>query len=357
MLLITTFLVAIGSAIGVRVARHFGVKRALLDLPNERSSHQNPVPRLGGAAVVPMLAGGLWIVWPAAFPLFLKAAFFGGMVVLYTIGLWDDLRPLPGSVRFAVQFAVAFGLLAAACNTCARTSDLRLLTSEFFIGYWQLSIPIVLLINLYNFMDGIDGIAGVQGVVAGLGWMVLGHLAELPVASSIGILIAAASVGFLTLNWPPAKIFMGDAGSTVLGFIFAVLPLIAISSRTPDLRNSGIPEFQNSRMLIAGGLIVFPFVIDGMFTICRRLSRRENIFKAHRSHVYQRLVLSGLSHQTVTLVYGALALVGAAAGIAVVVGPLALGGVLMVACLLAFGALWRWAVCREVRAELNRGGS
>jgi len=344
--------VAAVSAISVRIARGFAVKRALLDHPNERSSHSVPVPRFGGAAIVPVLLLGLVVLGPAGPTRLAQLVFVGGAFALYLVGLIDDVRPLSTGVRFAAQFLVAGALLAATRTGWAVGGDLPLA-----VGALLLAVAIVATINIYNFMDGIDGIAGVQAVVAGIGWAIIGTIVGSPVAVMSGSLTAAAALGFLTLNWPPAKIFMGDAGSTVLGFVFASLPLIAISCRVPEVRNLGIPEFQNSRMLIAGGLMVFPFLIDGVFTIFRRLSRQENIFKAHRSHVYQRLVLSGLSHQTVTLVYGAVALVGAAAGIAVVVGPLALAGVLMVACVLAFGALWRWAVCREARAKLNRGGS
>jgi UDP-N-acetylmuramyl pentapeptide phosphotransferase/UDP-N-acetylglucosamine-1-phosphate transferase len=118
----------------------------------------------------------------------------------------------------------------------------------------------------------------------------------------MGLLLAAASSGFLLHNWPPARIFMGDAGSGFLGFSFAVLPLLAS------------PE--NPALLIVGVLLLWPFVFDTTFTLVRRLCRRENVFQAHRSHLYQRLVIAGLSHPAVTLLYLGLAGLGGLAAMA-----------------------------------------
>ena len=119
----------------------------------------------------------------------------------------------------------------------------------------------------------------------------------------IGAALAAGGLGFLAWNWPPAKIFMGDAGSTVLGYALAVLPLLLV------VEARGAVKFE--RVLMAGALVVWPFLADGSFTILRRLRNGENIFRAHRSHLYQRLVMAGVSHRSVTLIYGALAVGGA----------------------------------------------
>jgi UDP-N-acetylmuramyl pentapeptide phosphotransferase/UDP-N-acetylglucosamine-1-phosphate transferase len=113
----------------------------------------------------------------------------------------------------------------------------------------------------------------------------------------IGLLLAATSLGFLFHNWPPARIFMGDVGSAFIGFILAVLPIIG-GQRDP-------------RFMIAGILLVWPFVFDTSFTLVRRMIKKENIFEAHRSHIYQRLVIAGYSHRFVTLIYIGLALTGA----------------------------------------------
>jgi len=152
------------------------------------------------------------------------------------------------------------------------------------------------LTNAYNFMDGIDGIAGGQAVVAGLGWAVIGAMRAEQETVVFALLLAGASLGFLTRNWPPARVFMGDVGSTFLGFSFAALPILV--------------DPVDSHLFLAGVIFVWPFVFDAGFTMLRRLFRGENILQAHRSHLYQRLVITGWSHRAVTLLYAGLAAAG-----------------------------------------------
>ena len=123
----------------------------------------------------------------------------------------------------------------------------------------------------------------------------------------MGLSAAAGCAGFLIHNWPPAKIFMGDVGSAFLGFTFAFMTLAALR-QTPQLA-------------IAGALLLWPFIFDTTYTILRRLMRRENVLIAHRSHIYQRLVLAGWRQSSATLLYGLLALVA-----------------------VAFAALWLWSI-------------
>ena len=192
---------------------------------------------------------------------------------------------------------------------------------------------VVGLTNAYNFMDGIDGLAGSQAVIAGVGWAGLGWLRGEPLVSLLGLLVAGSSLGFLLHNWPPARIFMGDVGSAFLGFTFAALSVLAAQ--------------QNPRLAVAGILLLWPFIFDTIGTFLRRLRRRENVFAAHRSHLYQRLVIAGYSHRTVTLLYSGLALVGL---VLALVWVLALPGADWLALglpgLLGFG-LWQFVVRAE----------
>jgi UDP-N-acetylmuramyl pentapeptide phosphotransferase/UDP-N-acetylglucosamine-1-phosphate transferase len=158
---------------------------------------------------------------------------------------------------------------------------------------------IVWLTNAYNFMDGIDGIAATQTITAGIAWFLLGYKFDIPVASFFGLILAVTNAGFLLHNWSPAKIFMGDVGSAFLGFTFAFLPLSACKEST-----------QNSKYFcLIGLLFVFPFIFDTIFTISRRLMNGEKVWRAHRSHLYQRLVIRGYSHQFVTILYGIISLI------------------------------------------------
>jgi UDP-N-acetylmuramyl pentapeptide phosphotransferase/UDP-N-acetylglucosamine-1-phosphate transferase len=156
---------------------------------------------------------------------------------------------------------------------------------------------IVSMVNAYNFIDGLDGMAGGQAVAAGLGWVALGFSTGHFAIEAFGALLAASSIGFLAHNWQPARIFMGDVGSTFLGFCFAVLPIIA-SQYDP-------------RLALAGVLLVWPALFDTGFTIIRRLKRRENVFTGHREFLFHRLVAAGWSHAAASSLYFTLPLVGA----------------------------------------------
>jgi len=157
---------------------------------------------------------------------------------------------------------------------------------------------IIGLTNAYNFMDGIDGMAGGVAFAAGLGWVLLtSNIAYL--ANSfvfwIALAIAAGSLGFLGHNWHPAKIFMGDVASTFLGYSFAVMPLMAAN--------------KEGDALMLGTLLMWTIIMDAGVTFIRRALKRENVFAAHRTHVYQRLVIGGYTHAQVSIMYTILTLV------------------------------------------------
>jgi UDP-N-acetylmuramyl pentapeptide phosphotransferase/UDP-N-acetylglucosamine-1-phosphate transferase len=173
-------------------------------------------------------------------------------------------------------------------------------------------------------------------MISGVGWMILGTMTWQPATGLLGMLVAASSTGFLIHNWQPARIFMGDVGSAFLGFTFAFLTLKA-GKEAP-------------RLVLAGALLVWPFVFDTAFTFLRRLLKRESVFSAHRSHLYQRLVLSGLSHATVTLLYTGLELIGLLLAILLVRHPQAASGLIIVAIPLLACGLWTFVIFRERKA-------
>ncbi len=287
-----TALVAYG---GVAMVRHWATALGVLDLPAARSSHVRPTPRGGGLAIVAIGLVVFVIVSvgsrPRAGALLWLAL---GAVIVAGVSLADDLRSLPVPVRLTAHFLGAF---VAVVGTGALSGVG--LPSGGFLGLGWLAVPVsflwvVGLTNAYNFMDGIDGIAGAQAVLAGMGWLLLAG--SNPVITVIGLVLSASSLGFLLHNWPPAKIFMGDVGSAFLGYVLAVTTIIAARSDT--------------RLAFVGFLLVWPFVFDTIFTLLRRLLRGENVLAAHRSHLYQRLVVAGFSHRFVTLLYATLATTG-----------------------------------------------
>ncbi len=246
-------------------------------------------------------------VWVLASPLGLLPhwrlllAYTLGAVLVANISWLDDLRPLPNWVRFAAHSLAAVCILATAGGFRQITIPL-VGTVEFgWVGVVLTFIWIVALTNAYNFMDGIDGLAGGQAVTAGLGWAILGWLGNQPLAGTLALLAGSGSLGFLGHNWPPAKIFMGDVGSAFLGYTFAAIPVLFYSLSGPGT-SGAVP--------VLGVLLVWPFVFDAVFTFLRRLKARENVFTAHKSHLYQRLVTAGADPQSVTGLYLALGLMG-----------------------------------------------
>lgn len=323
------------SYLGVAALRVWAERRQILDIPNERSSHTRPTPRGGGLIIALVSTVGLVLAWfvdpdwsPAAL-----LAYLGGAWLIASVSWLDDLRSLPNRVRFAAHAGGA--ILALLAFDHWRIVSVPLV-GAFDLGWLGLLITfiwIVGLTNAYNFMDGIDGIAGAQAVVAGIGWAVLGGLSGQPLVGILGLLLAAGSLGFLGHNWPPARIFMGDVGSAFLGYSFAVLPLIAAQ--------------QNPRLAVVGVLLVWPFVFDAAFTFMRRLRNHENVFVAHRSHLYQRLVIAGCSHRTVTLLYIGLAAAGVLLALFWTLDVPGSGSVIVLSIPLLCLGLWAYVVRRE----------
>ena len=292
------------SASFVYVIRIWARRREIYDIPNARSSHILPTPRGGGLVIVAMtIFAGIWSLFFIQFQLVLVAYLIGGALIAVVSWL-DDLRSVPNRTRFACHLVGAFfivvSLVIAAPGELAGDSRL-----------WWFFGPIVVtwivgFTNIYNFMDGIDGLAACQAAIAALWWLLVATQRSEPLVGMIALTLAAASIGFLLHNWAPAKIFMGDVGSAFLGYSFAVLPLI------------GFYMIGQLQVLIGGVLVVWPFIFDGTLTIIRRALNGENIFQAHRSHLYQRMTIHGWAHRSVSLLYGGYMLISASCAFALV---------------------------------------
>ena len=256
----------------------------MLDHPNARSLHARPVPRIGGIAIMAGIAAAA--AWLHAFPAWLAIA-----LALALVSFIDDLRGLPVFARLASHFAAALAMLAFLPITVA----------------WPLALFFVLgtvwMTNLYNFMDGSDGLAGGMAVI---GFACYGAAAwtggEYPLA--LGLLsVAAAALGFLVLNFPPARVFLGDSGSIPLGFLAAAVGILGW--RVYGLWPWWFPA-----------LVFSPFAVDATMTLAKRAARREPVWRAHRDHYYQRLVRLGWSHRRTALAEYALMLLCAIAALA-----------------------------------------
>ena len=298
-LLVASGLIAYGVT---KLSIILSLRCGVLDLPNLRSSHTQPVPRMGGIGILAgfficlaVLAGleGLGVMREGILTrdvlLFVIAG--AGMAIA---GFCDDLYRLNPATKFLMQFVLA-GLLI---GLGARLESLAFPgLKPLALGF--LAIPVTLLwltgfANVFNFMDGINGMAGGTGVVfSGLFLIVAGRQGNQDIAA-MAVLLGGSCLGFLLHNFPQARTFMGDTGSLFLGMVFALL-VVRLGQRSHD-----------PAALVALVLGTSVYLWDSGFTLLRRLKRAENIFRAHRSHLYQRLVQAGLTHVKVTGLYLAL---------------------------------------------------
>jgi len=258
-----------------------------MDHPNERSLHQRPTPRSGGLAItLGIVLGGIGVAIAASIPdqlIWLGA----GLLLIVGVSFMDDLSHVHPAIRIGVHFLAALVLaLAGFAMDAVELPGMR----------WQLlpwlsvaitCLYVVWLVNLYNFMDGMDGFAGGMAVIGFGAFALLGAVGGHAAFAGVCAVIAAASAGYLLFNFPPARIFMGDVGSSLLGFLVAGLSLWA--SR------------QGIFPLWMAILVFSPFIVDATVTLVCRLWRRERIWEGHKSHCYQRLVQLGWGHKKTVL--------------------------------------------------------
>jgi len=267
--------------------RRQALRRQWLDVPNERSSHQAPTPRGGGLGIVTATVCGFVALWVAGvIPADLCVALLGGGLAVAVTGFRDDRKPLGAGLRLAVHMGAAAWALAwlggvPPMQVGTGTYDLGL------VGDLLGALAIGWTINLFNFMDGIDGLAAGEAVFIASAGAFLSAGAVSAAVPAASLVLAAAALGFLAWNWPPARIFMGDVGSGYLGFVIAVLALAA-------MRHSPVVVFA---WLVLGGV----FFVDATVTLARRMARGERAHEAHRSHAYQWLARAWGSHRAVTL--------------------------------------------------------
>ena len=270
----------------------------VLDIPNERSLHLHPTPRTGGIALLAGLAAGLFTAWlwngvtVTTWPIMLA------ITLLATVALIDDRHTLGAGPRLLIQISAAALLLFTQVSSPLDT--LTQLTALLFL---------VWMINLYNFMDGMDGFAGGMAVIGFASFALLAwQTGNMEFALGCALIVAAAA-GFLLLNFPPARLFMGDSGSTVLGLLAGVVILTAHSEAI-------LPAWL--------GLLVFsPFIVDASVTLATRILRGEKFWQAHKTHYYQRLVEYGWGHKRTVLAEYALMMACGTSAAAAAPRPLA----------------------------------
>ena len=258
--------------------------RLALDRPNARSLHDSPIPRTGGVAVMlgtlTSLAFGAAALWlPISLALVLAAVSFA-----------DDLRGLSTMVRLAAHLGAAAVLVWYVLSPMHPVALLLVLC-----------LAVAWITNLYNFMDGSDGLAGGMATIGFGAYAIAAGSAGHAALLALDVALVAAALAFLMLNFPPARIFLGDVGSVPLGFLAGAL---------------GIVGWRDDVWPLWFPVLVFaPFIGDATATLLRRLARGEKVWQAHREHYYQRFVRMGAGHRGAALSGYALMLVCAAAAL------------------------------------------
>lgn len=273
----------------------------VLDIPNERSSHARATPRGGGTAIVIAFLIGISLIHLIGDKTPIYTTYFLGFLiasfVIAAISLYDDINRCSFKIKLGGQLlAIAIAMLAGIVIDKANLPWL----GEVQLGWWAYPLTFLWMLgltNAYNFIDGLDGIAAGTAVIAAIFLSLISFQQGSLFIYLAALTLGAASFGFLVHNLPPARIFMGDVGSTFLGLVFAVMAIIA--ARYDHSHTS----------LFVVPLLLFHFIFDTAFTFLRRLFAGEQVFLPHRTHLYQLLHRLGYSHGKVTLVYSALAVI------------------------------------------------
>ncbi len=285
--------------IATRLSIILSLRAGALDIPNERSSHSQPTPRLGGLGILVaaaltysafILMGSLKVVpYPVLTPD--KLAMLGAGLAMAAIGLYDDFRHLRPAAKLLAQVLLATAIVALGHRF-----------ETFSVAGWGpvvlgwASVPVTVLwlagfSNTFNFIDGIDGLSAVTAATYFFFFSAFAWLSQMPALTVLGAILAGSCLGFLPHNFPRAQTFMGDSGSLPRGFTLAFF-VVHMTKSSPE------PELLPALLLVCSVALW-----DTGFTLALRILRRERILHPHRQHLYQRLVQLGQSHARITLLY------------------------------------------------------
>lgn len=278
----------------------------IMDVPRDRSSHSAPVPTCGGISIVIVFIVGVAAIYMFADSMMIIKRYFLGFVLsaflIAGISLYDDIHDKPYIIKLTTQFLAVLLVLAFGIVLDVITLPFSGTMVLGWLGYPISFIWIIGLTNTFNFMDGLDGMAAGVAVIITIFFGAITFIQGSVFVYITCYILLMGTLGFLIYNFPPARIFMGDVGSTFLGFVFAVLAIIAARYDVSHTSFFVMP------------LLLFNFIYDTFFTFFRRLFRGERVIDAHRTHLYQLFQQSGHSHMTVSLFhYGVCILQGIAA--------------------------------------------
>ncbi|MHC8354998.1 MraY family glycosyltransferase [Pseudomonas sp. LB3P81] len=284
--------IALLSFVLTAILRRYALAKSIIDIPNVRSSHSIPTPRGGGVAIVlAFLAALPFLGWSGQVSWTTLVAAGGSGTLVAVVGFMDDHNHIAARWRLLGHFGAAIWALfwiggLPPLDVFGTSIDLGL------TGHILAAVYLVWMLNLYNFMDGIDGIASVEAICACLSACLLYGLLNVEGMVWLPLILASSVAGFLLWNFPPARIFMGDAGSGFLGVIIGIISLQA--------------AWASPALFWAWLILMGVFIVDATFTLTHRLLRGDKVYEAHRSHAYQFASRKFGKHLPVTLAVGAI---------------------------------------------------
>jgi UDP-GlcNAc:undecaprenyl-phosphate GlcNAc-1-phosphate transferase len=278
----------------------FAIRCGVVDKPSERKPHDHPIPTLGGTAVFAAIIAAVFVCFPFLPPSLRPDEIYGvlgiclGAALCFIVGLFDDLFGLRPGRKFLFQVLIA----GAGVLFGIKIGFLSGLSSQYVFLSWPLTIILTLLwitalMNAVNLIDGLDGLASGISAIAAAAFLILGLVQQQFAASLLSAAVLGASIGFLRYNFHPAKIFLGDSGSLVLGYMLATISILGPFKTTTALT------------------VVLPILILGLplfdtsLAILRRTVAGRKVYEADTNHVHHQLTKHGMSHRnTVLTLYG-----------------------------------------------------
>lgn len=278
------------------------IKRSnIMDVPNIRSSHDTPIPTAGGIAIFTTFFLGMLVIYFIADKTMIGKKYFLGFafssILVAAISLFDDYKERLYYLKILNQIIAAILVMLVGIVIYKISLPWIGTVNLKGLGYVITFLWILGLTNAFNFMDGLNGMAGGTAVIAAIFFSIISFSQGSNFAYIVSYTIISSTLGFLVFNFPKARLFMGDVGSTFLGFSFACLAIIAALFDRSHTSLFVIP------------LLLFHFIYDTFFTFIRRLIRGERVYEAHRTHLYQLFNQLGYGHTFVSMFYFAMGIV------------------------------------------------
>lgn len=284
-LLLLCSLLFLGSAILTGLFRWLAPRVRLIDVPVSRSAHSEPVPVGGGVSIVALILVLIaYCYWTEQIPAKEFAALMAGLVIA-CIGIVDDIKQLDVRWRIPAQFLVSAFVVYCLGDVPAIDFGFFYFPESLLLNVLAV-FALVWLLNLFNFMDGIDGIAATELIAVSLVSLLIVINSD-TVLTLLSVSFAAVAAGFLLWNWAPAKIFMGDVGSSFIGFTLGVMALLSM--------------FHGSMTVWTWVLLLGVFIVDATLTLFVRFRNRQRWYEGHACHAYQNAARHYKSHAKVTI--------------------------------------------------------